>query len=107
MFSLFKIEWLKIKTYRTFWILFLGFLVFYPVAFYFSAYKFMERFSDTATMQEQLLKSMMDAPFIFPKVWLAASWMGGMFFILIGMLFILLITNEVQYRTHRQNIIDG
>ena len=23
------------------------------------------------------------------------------------MLFILLITNEVQYRTHRQNIIDG
>jgi hypothetical protein len=33
--------------------------------------------------------------------------MGGLFFVLIGMLFILLITNEVQYRTHRQNIIDG
>ncbi len=26
---------------------------------------------------------------------------------ILGMLFILLITNEVQYRTHRQNIIDG
>ena len=107
MLDLFKIEWLKIKTYRTFWILFLGFLVFYPLAFYFSAYKFMERFNDSESMQEKILKTMMDAPFVFPKVWLAASWMGGMFFILIGMLFILLITNEVQYRTHRQNIIDG
>ena len=107
MLSLFKIEWLKIKTYRTFWVLFLGFLVFYPVAFYFSAYKYMERFGETASLQEKLLKSMLDAPFIFPRVWLAASWMGGLFFIMIGMLFILLITNEVQYRTHRQNIIDG
>ena len=107
MLALFKIEWLKIKTYRTFWVLFLGFLVFYPVAFYFSAYKYMERFGESATLQEKLLKSMLDAPFIFPRVWLAASWMGGLFFIMIGMLFILLITNEVQYRTHRQNIIDG
>ena len=107
MLSLFKIEWLKIKTYRTFWILFLGFMVFYPVAFYFSAYKFMERLSASESMQERMLKSLMGSPFIFPKVWLAASWMGGLFFVLIGMLFILLITNEVQYRTHRQNIIDG
>ena len=107
MLSLFKIEWLKIKTYRTFWVLFLGFLVFYPVAFYFSASKYMERFGESASLQEKVLKSMLDAPFIFPRVWLAASWMGGLFFIMIGMLFILLITNEVQYRTHRQNIIDG
>lgn len=107
MFQLFKIEWLKIKTYRTFWVLFLSFVVFYPVAFYFTAYKFMERFSASASMQEQLLKSMFEVPFVFPRVWHAASWMGGLFFVIIGMLFILLITNEVQYRTHRQNIIDG
>ena len=105
MLKLFKIEWLKIRTYRTFWILFLGFLVFFPVAFYFSASKYME--SHAASLQEDMLKSMLGAPFVFPKVWLASSWMGGLFFILIGMLFILLITNEVQYRTHRQNIIDG
>ena len=54
-----------------------------------------------------MLKALLDAPFVFPKVWHAAAWTGGMFFVLIGMLFILLITNEVQYRTHRQNIIDG
>ena len=105
MFYLFKIEWLKIKTYRTFWILFLAFLIFFPVALFFSASKYME--SRAASMEEKVIKSFLDVPFTFPKVWLAASWMGGLFFILIGMLFILLITNEVQYRTHRQNIIDG
>ncbi len=107
MLSLFKIEWLKIKTYRTFWILFLGFLVFYPLAFYFSASKYMESVSGSGKMEEQVLKAMIESPFVFPKVWHSASWMGGLFFILLGMLFILLITNEVQYRTHRQNIIDG
>lgn len=107
MFNLFKIEWLKIKTYRTFWILFSGFLVFFPLAFYLSANKYMDTMANTKSIEENLLKALLDAPFVFPKVWLAASWMGGLFFILMGMLFILLITNEVQYRTHRQNIIDG
>jgi len=107
MLNLFKIEWLKVRTYRTFWVLFLGFLVLFPLAFYFSAYKYMDTFATKGDFQEEMLKRMIDAPFVFPKVWLASSWMGGMFFILLGMLFILLITNEVQYRTHRQNIIDG
>ena len=107
MLNLFKIEWLKIKTYRTFWVLFLGFLVFYPVAFYLTAYKYMEQMTSSKSLEEQVLKTLVDPPFVFPKVWQSAGWMGGLFFIIIGMLFILLITNEVQYRTHRQNIIDG
>ncbi len=56
---------------------------------------------------EDTIKAFLGSPFIFPKVWHASAWMGGLFFVMIGMLFILLITNEVQYRTHRQNIIDG
>jgi ABC-type transport system involved in multi-copper enzyme maturation permease subunit len=107
MFNLFKIEWLKIKSYRTFWILFLAFIIFFPIAFYFSASKYMESLSGSGRMEEELLKAMIESPFVFPKVWLTSSWMGGLFFILIGMLYILLITNEVQYRTQRQNIIDG
>jgi ABC-2 type transport system permease protein len=107
MFKLFQIEWLKIKTYRTFWVLFLAFLIFFPLAFYFSASKYMESLGNSGRMEEQVLKAMIASPFVFPKVWLSASWMGGLFFIMLGMLFILLVTNEVQYRTHRQNIIDG
>ncbi|MFT3683248.1 MAG: ABC transporter permease [Ferruginibacter sp.] len=105
MLSLFKIEWLKIKTYRTFWILFVAFLVMYPLAFYFSGSKYLER--NSSNKGEEMIKSFLGNPYMFPKVWQSAAWFGGMFFIMVGMLFILLITNEVQYRTHRQNIIDG
>lgn len=108
MFRLFKIEWLKIKSYRTFWILFGTLLVLFPASFFIFAFKFMENFSaKNASMQEAMIKGMMGAPFNFPTVWHTSAWMGGLFFIIIGMLFIMLITNEVQYRTHRQNIIDG
>jgi ABC-2 type transport system permease protein len=104
MLRLFKIEWLKIKTYRTFWILLGAFFVLYPLAYYFFAKEFM---ASGKSQQEEVLKSMMGNPFLFPRVWLSSSYFGGLFFVMIGMLFILLITNEVQYKTHRQNIIDG
>jgi ABC-type transport system involved in multi-copper enzyme maturation permease subunit len=107
MFKLFQIEWLKIKSYRTFWILLAGYVVFFPLGFYLMAYKYMERMANAKSLEENMLKALLDAPFVFPRVWHAAAWTGGMFFVMIGMLFILLITNEVQYRTHRQNIIDG
>lgn len=106
MLSLLKIEWLKVKSYRTFWILFGVFFLLFPLTFYFSGAKFMENVSDS-TDQANTIKTIVGAPFVFPKVWHSASWFGGMFFIILGMLFVLLITNEVHYRTHRQNIIDG
>ncbi len=62
---------------------------------------------DQANPTQEMVKKLMGSPFIFPNVWHSAAWFGGLFFIIIGMLFILLVTNEVQYRTHRQNIIDG
>src|SRR5437868_12700152 len=104
MLDLFRIEWMKIKSYRAFWVLFGAFVVLFPVAFFYVAYKFM---SSSGSHQEEMLKEMIGNPFKYPQVWLSSSWFGGLFFIMIGMLFILLITNEVQYRTHRQNIIDG
>lgn len=104
MLQLFKIEWLKIKTYRTFWILLGAFFLLFPLAFYFTASQFM---TSGKSQQEEFLKSLMGNPFLFPQVWLSSAYFGGLFFIMIGMLFILLITNEVHYKTHRQNIIDG
>ena len=95
---------MKVKTYRTFWVLFGGFVIFFPLFYYFIASKFM---APSNSNQEEVLKRMLGNPFTFPKVWLGSSYFGGLFFIILGMLFILLITNEVQYKTHRQNIIDG
>ena len=104
MLNLFSIEWMKIKSYRAFWVLFGAFVVLFPVSFYYVASKFM---TSSGSHQEEALKRMVGNPFEFPRVWLSSGWFGGIFFVMIGMLFILLITNEVQYRTHRQNIIDG
>lgn len=105
MIQFFSIEWMKVKTYRTFWLLYGAFLLFFPLTMYFSASKVME--SSGTDRETMMLKSLIGGPFVFPKVWHTSAWIGGLFFIMIGMLFVLLITNEVQYRTHRQNIIDG
>lgn len=110
MLKLFKIEWLKINTYRTFWLLFGTFVIFFPLTVFFSASKYMEqtgRMQGSGPNPEDLAKALIGAPFVFPKIWHTSAWFGGQFFVIIGMLFVMLITNEVQYRTHRQNIIDG
>jgi hypothetical protein len=104
MLQLFKIEWMKVKTYRAFWVLLGGFAILFPALFYFIANRFM---ASSPTHQEDMIKRLFGNPFQFPKIWQTSSYFGGLFFIMVGMLFILLITNEVQYKTHRQNIIDG
>lgn len=105
MLRLLHIEWLKVRTYKTFWLLFLGFIISYPATFYLMAQKITEATKNDP--KAKFLKGMITDPFTFPGVWLSSAYFGGLFFLLLGMLFILLVTNEVQYRTHRQNIIDG
>lgn len=104
MLKLFHIEWLKVKSYRTFWILFGGFAVLFPLTLLFAAGRFNVR---PENQQEEMIRNFLGNPFTFPKVWLSSAYFAGLFFIMVGMLFIMLVTNEVQYRTHRQNIIDG
>lgn len=106
MLKLFKIEWLKIRSYRAFWVLFVAFVAFFPLTFIIVAKKYTEETAVKST-ESAIISQVFGSPFYFPKVWHTVSWFGGMFFIIIGMLFILLITNEVQFRTQRQNIIDG
>lgn len=105
MLRLLKIEWLKVRTYKTFWLLFLGFVISYPATYYLMAQKLTETTKNDA--KAKFLKGMIVDPFTFPGTWLSSAYFGGLFFLILGMLFILLVTNEVQYRTHRQNIIDG
>ena len=56
MLRLFGIEWMKVKTYRAFWVLFGTFVVLFPVTYYYTATKFMQH---AASRQEQVLKSML------------------------------------------------
>ena len=43
----------------------------------------------------------------FPDIWQNLIWISGLFKIVLAVMVVISITNEYQYRTIRQNIIDG
>jgi ABC-2 type transport system permease protein len=45
--------------------------------------------------------------YTFPDIWHTLTYIAGLFNLLLGVLMIILITNEFTFRTVRQNIIDG
>lgn len=49
----------------------------------------------------------LDKLFAFPHVWATLSWIGSWFNLLLGILAIVLVGNEHQFRTFRKQIIDG
>lgn len=101
MLQLLKIEWLKIKYYRTFWILLLISAVSIP-AFNFVIYDMMDN-----SFPKINGKSFLGSPFGFPDVWQTVAWNSSLLLLIPAILIITLTTNEFTYKTHRQNIIDG
>jgi ABC-type transport system involved in multi-copper enzyme maturation permease subunit len=98
MIQLLKIEWMKVKAYRTFWILIAIFTVAGPLLS--SAYSSLNKrvFSKLPMVQN---------PFAFPEAWETVAWLTSFMTPVMGILLIILLTNENNFRTIRQNIIDG
>jgi len=93
---------MKMKNYRTFWIL-LSITLFSIPGFSYMLYNLMDnKFPKTKGVQ-----ALLGSPFAFPDVWQTVSWNSSMLFVIPAILIITLNTNEFTYRTHRQNIIDG
>ncbi|MGB8190849.1 MAG: hypothetical protein WCF67_02965, partial [Chitinophagaceae bacterium] len=105
MLQLLKVEWLKLKNYRTFWIL----AVLYILSIYGINYIiYMIQHEILREMkQEGVIKSIIGAPYSFPDVWQQASYVSGFLLFLMGLGIIIPTTNEFSYKTHRQNIVDG
>lgn len=101
MIQLIKIEWLKLKRYRTFWVLTLLFVASFP-AFIYVFYYFQTQLPREGRILLDSLRF-----FQFPGIWQTAAYLGSFTLILPGLLIITLVTNEFVFRTHRQNIIDG
>ncbi|MEJ7735915.1 MAG: ABC transporter permease [Chitinophagaceae bacterium] len=101
MLQLLRIEWLKVKNYRTFWILLLITLVSVP-AFNYVIYDLLDN-----SFPKIQGKSILGSPFGFPDVWQTVSWNSSLLLLIPAVLIITLTTNEFTYKTHRQNIIDG
>lgn len=99
MLRLLKLEWLKVKNYRAFWI-FLGLYIIALFSINWIAYQ----------LQGEIKKNNVPLkifPYDFPAVYQTIAWVSSWLLYFPGMLMILVITNEYNYKTHRQNIIDG
>lgn len=102
MLHLLKIEWLKIKNYRAFWI----FTIFYVASIFLLNYivwSIHQRTIEKVPGSSMILGS----PFAYPGVWGTVGWINSWLLYFPGLLMILLMTNEFNFKTHRQNIIDG
>ncbi len=106
MLQLLKIEWLKIKKYPAFWWM-LGIVALtYPGINWFG-YKLYEGTVSRHDMAGALAKSLLGNPFAFPESWHSVAYFSSFFVIIPAILVIMVITNEYNYKTHRQNVIDG
>lgn len=102
MSSLLAIEWLKIKRYRTFWVLAGLFLILLPLWNY-EISEGMIKIGGNGKMGINILSQ----AYSFPDVWSNVSFWGSIFIMFLSILIIILTTNEFAFRTHRQNVIDG
>jgi ABC-2 type transport system permease protein len=101
MLRLLRIEWMKVKNYRTFWIL-LAITLFSIPGVNYMFYNIMNN-----SFPKVKGKSILGSPFGFPDAWQTVSWNSSLLFIIPAILIITLTTNEFTYKTHRQNVIDG
>ena len=103
MLQLLKVEWMKVKYYRTFWVLSLLYLVsIYGVNYV--AWLIQNQRPKKNDMANILIGN---PPFEFPEVWQTVSYVSSFLLFIPGLLIIISYTNEFSYKTHRQNIIDG
>ncbi len=100
--SLLSIEWLKLKKYRTFWVLTGLFAVLLPLWNYLIASGILKMGGDSKKGV-----NLLDTAYTFPGIWGNLGFWAGLFVWFIAILVIIITTNEYTFRTHRQNIIDG
>jgi ABC-2 type transport system permease protein len=100
MTELLNIEWLKIKRYRTFWILTGLFVLLLPLWNYQVA-------KGMITMGSKGGPSFLNTAYTFPEVWANIGFWASYFIWFLAILIIIVTTNEYQFRTNRQNVIDG
>lgn len=99
MFRLLEIEWLKLRGYRPFWVLMLLFIVLLFLTNFVTSHGF-------------FIKARVDLDafrpdYSFPKVWDYVGFWVRMLGGLLPVFIIISTTNEIQFRTNRQNVIDG
>lgn len=100
MLSLLKIEWIKLKYYKSFWALLVFFMAALLCANYFAYKIYYKQLSGLKSISTHGL-------FNFPEIWQTVPYISGFLFFIPALLIIVVVTNEIAFGTHRQNIISG
>jgi ABC-2 type transport system permease protein len=106
LLALVKIEWLKIKKYPAFWWMFGIVALTYPGTNMMFYYGYSEG-TKGKEVASNVAKMLLGNPFAFPETWHTVAFLSSVFIMIPAILVIMLVTNEYNYKTHRQNIIDG
>ena len=100
MNKLLAIEWMKVKRYRTFWIMIGMFALLLPMWNYGIAGGVLQLFGKTGI-------DIISKAYTFSNVWNNLGFWSSIFVVFISILTIIVTTNEYVFRTNRQNVIDG
>ena len=106
MNSLIKVEWLKMRKYKAFWLIIILTALAYPGVTLIS-YSIYTDVVGQPSRASQLAKMALGNPFTFPEVWHTLAYFCSLFIFVPAVVVIMMVTNEYSFRTHRQNIIDG
>jgi ABC-2 type transport system permease protein len=107
MFRLLGIEWMKLKSYKAFWVFAILFMVLHPILLFACKKIFTPQPDGDKDLIETFARSIMSNPFAFPGFWHFSAYCAGLIVILLGLIIVMHTCNEYNYKTHRQNIIDG
>lgn len=105
MIRAFTLEWLKLKHYRIFWVLFGIYLLAQLVIT--SGGIFLLEWLKSKGLDFNGLDPTMIPIYDFPDIWQNTTYLGSFAKILIAFIVIISVNNDLTYNTMRQNIIDG
>jgi ABC-2 type transport system permease protein len=104
--ALLKIDLKKLTSYRTFWVVCGLYFATLGIATA-SGMEFLKWLAQTFEDFGQEINIKRIPLYHFPDVWMNLIWFSGLFKIVLSIMAVISITNEYQYRTIRQNVIDG
>jgi ABC-2 type transport system permease protein len=106
MLHLLKIDLKKLTNYRTFWVI-CG-LYFITLAFTTaSGMEFLKWLASKGAEFDTKININRIPLYHFPDVWQNLVYISGFFKLVLAVMVVISVTNEYQYRTLRQNVIDG
>ncbi len=105
MIRAFKLEWLKIRNYRTFWVL-LSMYILALIIISFGGMFFLEYLKSKGADFEGIDPTILPI-YDFPDIWQNTTYLGSFLKVLLAFIVIISINNDQIYNTLRQNVVDG